>query len=122
MAVSKFLHFFNPRLFVIWDREVILGKVYRVFRDDWNAAYRDIKVEADDKMMKFYLAYLLWAAKAIAEAGDDLMEDFATWFAKTVKAPDCRDEMVGFYATAFEFIAIGSTLLERDGCPHQKEP
>jgi len=113
MAVSKFLHFFNPNLFVIWDREVILGKVYRVFRDDWDAAYKDIKVETDDKMMRFYPAYLLWAARAIAEGGCQLIEDFATWFAKTAEAPDCRQEMTSYYATAFEFIVIGATLLEQ---------
>src|SRR5262249_5490897 len=32
MAVSKTLHFFNPSLFAIYDNDIVLNKVYRVFR------------------------------------------------------------------------------------------
>ncbi len=117
MAVSKFLHFFNPRLFVIWDRAVVLEKVYGVFRRDWDSSYRDIKVPTDDNWMKFYLAYLLWAGKAIHAHG--LMDGFATWFVEAVssepEAEDFRQELKHYYATAFEFIAIGSALLENKG-------
>jgi hypothetical protein len=116
MAVSKFLHFFNPGLFVIWDRAIIHGKVYHAFRDDWDSSYQDILVETDDKWMRFYLAYLLWAGKVLRQGASDLMAGFATWFVGAVRddrnADDFRQQLMRYYATAFEFIAIGSTLLE----------
>ncbi len=58
MAVSKNLHFYNPRLFVIYDNEVVVGQVYRVFRKDWNGSYRRF-ASTGDEWLDFYLAYLL---------------------------------------------------------------
>lgn len=118
MAVSKFLHFFNPKLFVIWDREIIYGEVYPVFRQDWNAAYRDIKVGTDDEWMKFYLAYLLWAGKSVQECSQKSMQCFSNWFVDIVSsgrdAEDFRRELQTYYATAFEFVAIGAAYLEKN--------
>jgi hypothetical protein len=69
--------------------------------------------------MRFYLAYLLWAGKAIHQSGSDLMAEFASWFVETVSddgiGTDFLQELKRYYATAFEFIAIGSAWLEREG-------
>lgn len=37
MTVSKFLHFFNPALFPIYDTKIIENKVFRRFRRDYRA-------------------------------------------------------------------------------------
>ena len=35
MVVSKFLHFYNPGLFPIYDNKVIWNQVFRRFRNDF---------------------------------------------------------------------------------------
>jgi hypothetical protein len=119
MAVSKTLHFFNPRLFTIYDNHIVLKKVYRVFRTDWDSCYDKIGADVNDDWIKFYLAYLLWGGSMIRSAYPTLMENFAAWFIETVSkqrnAEDFRDELRVSYATAFEFIIIGAAYLEAAG-------
>jgi hypothetical protein len=120
MAVSKNLHFFNPRLFVIYDNEIVVKKVYRAFRRDWNSCYDRIAVDSGDEGIDFYLAYLLWASRSICTGYGRLMDDFADWFTEAVRgegeeAEDFRGELRLAYATAFEFIAIGAAHLEGAG-------
>ncbi len=122
MAVSKNLHFFNQRLWVIYDNEIVVKKVYRAFRRDWNSLYGDLAVDTGDEGIDFYLAYLLWASRSIRTGYRRLMDDFAEWFIGAVrdeggKADDFRDELRLSYATAFEFIAIGAAHLEGAGVP-----
>jgi hypothetical protein len=116
MAVSKTLHFFNPRLFAIYDNDIVLKKVYRVFRSDWDSCYDKIGAHVKDEWVDFYLAYLLWGGSMIRSAHPTLMEDFADWFIESVSeernAADFRDELRVSYATAFEFIIIGAAYLE----------
>jgi hypothetical protein len=117
MAVSKFLHFFNPGLFVIWDNAIVKDIVCRVFKNDLKSSRQDIEVNTDDEDTKRYLAYLLWAGKAVRQCTHDLMDGFATWFVEVVSderhAEDFIPELKQYYAPAFEFVAIGSALLER---------
>jgi hypothetical protein len=121
MAVSKTLHFFNPRLFVIYDNDIVLNKVYRVFRSDWKSCRDRIGADVHDEGIAFYLAYLLWGSYMICNAHPTLMEDFAAWFIETVSkernAEDFRDELRVSYATAFEFIIIGASYREAAGVP-----
>jgi hypothetical protein len=118
MAVSKNLHFFNPRLFVIYDNDIVLKKVYRVFGEDWNSCYDRISVNTDDKGIAFYLAYLLWGGQVTGNAYPTFMDEFAGWFIAAVRsegedAEAYRNELRSFFATAFEFVVIGATYLER---------
>jgi hypothetical protein len=118
MALSKNLHFYNPRLFAIYDNDIVLKKVYRIFRADWNSCYRGIVVNSDDEGIAFYLAYLLWGGQMIREAYASFMDDFADWFIEAVRiggdrAEDFRDELRLSLATAFEFVVIGAAHLER---------
>jgi hypothetical protein len=116
MAVSKTLHFFNPRLFAIYDNDIVLKKVYRLFKSDWDSCYDKINADVHDEEIKFYLAYLLWGSSMIRSAYPTLMEDFAAWFIETVSkegnAEDFRKELRVSYATVFEFIIIGAAYLE----------
>ena len=124
MAVSKNLHFFNPRLFAIYDNDIVLKKVYRVFRTDWNSCYDEISVKTHDEGIAFYLAYLLWGGHLIRKAYASFMDDFADWFIETVRtegeqAEDFRDQLRLSLAVAFEFVMIGAAHLERAGNPCQ---
>src|SRR5262245_61035263 len=119
MAVSKNLHFFNPKLFVIYDNDIVLKKVYRVFREDWNACYDGIIVRIPDDGITFYLAYLLWAGRMISSAYGSFMGDFADWFIAAVEnerndAASYRGELQSYFAAAFEFVVIGAAHLEAD--------
>jgi hypothetical protein len=123
MAVSKNLHFYNPRLFVIYDNEVVVGHVYRVFKKDWSGCYRRF-ASTGDRWLDFYLAYLLWASRSISTGYRRLMDDFAEWFIEAVRgegeeAEDLREELRLSYATAFEFIVIGAAHLEGAPVPCQ---
>jgi hypothetical protein len=121
MAVAKTLHFFNPRLFAIYDNDIVLKKVYRVFKSDWDSCYDKIGADVTDEGIEFYLAYLLWGGSMIRSAHPTLMEDFADWFIQSVSeernAEDFRDELRSYYATAFEFIIIGAAYLEAAAVP-----
>jgi hypothetical protein len=136
MAVSKNLHFFNQRLWVIYDTAVVENQVRRVFRKDWTSFDAKVQAETNDGWIKYYLTYLLWASHTIRTAYSGLMDDFADWFisagarekVKTddsgeefVTAKDFRDELHMSYATAFEFIAIGATLLENSDKPCNRD-
>jgi hypothetical protein len=122
MAVSKNLHFFNQRLWVIYDNEIVVKKVYRVFRRDWNSFYEGIATDPGDAGIRFYLAYLLWASHMIRNSHERLMDDFADWFVESARqegrdAEDFRDELRLSFATAFEFVVIGAAHLEAAGVP-----
>lgn len=121
MAVSKNLHFFHPGLFPIYDTAVVVKKVYRAFRADWTAAYREIAVGSGDGWIDFYLAYLLWASRLVRTSHPGFMDDFADWFVAAVReegmeADDFRGQLRTYYAAAFEFVAIGAAHLEGAAC------
>jgi len=117
MAVSKNLHFFNPRLFVIYDNQVVGGQVYPAFKQDWCSFYASLCLR-DYGGIDDYVAYLLWAGHMIRNAYSGFMDDFAEWFINVVReedgteAEDMRCELKTYYATFFEFVTIGAALLE----------
>jgi len=127
MAISKNLHFFNPKLFVIYDNDVVLKKVYRAFREDWNASYDGITVSIADDGIAFYLAYLVWGCRMVGGAHGVFMNDFADWFIASAEnerddAALDREALRSYFAAAFEFVVIGASYLEGSGgnsCQYQ---
>lgn len=118
MAASKFLHFWNPCLFPIWDSEVISQKVLiKVFSDECKAACEDQGSRFRDGSENFLLAYTWWAGKLIAEANENLMDYFSGWFIDhtggTALTEFSKKDILIYYATAFEYIAIGAARLEK---------
>lgn len=121
MAVSKFLHFFNPSLFPIYDQAVVRNRALPRFRAEINAS----RLLRGDHLAPFeaaplfarglgsYVHYLLWAADCFAEVDADcVMTEFAAQFAAML-----RDEGRGiappagldrYFATAFEFALVGA--------------
>ena len=115
MTVSKFLHFYNPGLFPIYDSAVIWNKVFRRFRND----FRDYCVRKEipynkainDDTENFLLHYMGWASFLLSARHKNFMRVFVDWLDKQEGAalPKRRFDPNTLYATAFEFTAIGAT-------------
>jgi hypothetical protein len=121
MAVSKFLHFFNPSLFPIYDQAVVRNLAFPRFRAEINAS----RQRRSDGLAPFeatplfarglgpYVHYLLWAADCFAGVdADRVMTEFEAQFAVML-----RDEgrettppagLDRHFATAFEFALVGA--------------
>jgi hypothetical protein len=114
MAVSKFLHFYNPGLFPIYDHEVVWNKVFGHFGTDFRnfCAAAKITYDVGDTAF-FYRNYLSWASSLLSSAHEEFMRVFVEWLGKQPGADlasrsfNCRM----LYATAFEFTAIGAVVL-----------
>ncbi len=115
MAVSKFLHFYNPELFPIYDNEVIWNGVFRCFRRDFKefCYTSELKYEYEDTA-SFYCKYILWASSLLAHAHSDFMAVFVAWLRKQPGAAlESRTfDSSTLYALAFEFTAIGAWRTE----------
>ena len=117
MPVAKFTHFFNPHLFPIYDYEVMWKKVMNgVFQKDYRAWCYSHKLNPNGPGERFNLHYMLWAGDILRQADIDFMAHFADWFKLQVRnQPDSQnvlDDLHHYYATAFEFVAIGATEFE----------
>jgi hypothetical protein len=127
MAVSKFMHFFNPKLFPIYDSRVVSNEVLsKAFAPDWKDFYSKFDTTAsrlfqqkwgstETKGLQDPTTYIAWASSFIHQRYDGLMSEFAEWF---WEASDASTDEKGllqvkeYYATAFEFIAIGAAYVE----------
>jgi len=125
MAVAKFTHFFNPFLFPIYDKRFIRDKVLNgVFRTDYRQWCRKIGVDPNEtnESAGFNLTYTLMAANVIQEADASFMPHFRQWFSRQVGRCNDEhgvlDEVSRYFATAFEYAAIGAAHLElREALP-----
>ena len=116
MAVSKFLHFYNPSLFPIYDSEAIWEGVFMGrFRNDFREFCRtaDIPYEAviQQGTATFLRAYMDWASSLLSFAHGSFMQVFVEWLEGQpgVGLRQLTFDASTLYATAFEFTAIGAT-------------
>ena len=114
MAVSKFLHFYNPSLFPIYDGEVIWRKVFSRFQDDFrdfcqseNHPYAEA-IHHDTA--SFLLYYMRWASFLLSAAHETFMQVFVEWLERQpgVELRRRQFDAATLYATAFEFTVIGA--------------
>lgn len=107
MAVSKFLHFFNPMLFPIYDRAVIGGQVLVRFRNDYDTFCSQESLDRNADGARFLSNYYQWAASIMRPHRDEVMRVFRSWAEDhlTRAGPPIIDKL---YARAFEAIAIGA--------------
>ncbi len=117
MPVAKFTHFFNPKLFPIYDYEVIWKKVMNgVFRKNYRDWCYSHNLNPNGPGERFNLYYMLWAGHILRWADTDFMVYFGDWFKSQIgNQPDFQnvlDDLHYYYATAFEFVAIGAAELE----------
>jgi hypothetical protein len=119
MPVAKFTHFFNPKLFPIWDNAVMWNSVMNgVFKVDYRNWCLSNSLNPNGPGAKFNLNYVLWAGHYMRDADPGLMRYFAGWFATQVKGAADEQYVLNdvheYYATAFEYITIGAAELQQD--------
>lgn len=115
MTVSKFLHFYNPELFPIYDNKVISEKVlngrfrsdFRGFREREGIPYGDVKGEDTVDFLPYYMR---WAGSLLSARHEAFMQVFVQWLERQpgVKLRQRRFDVATLYATAFEFTVIGA--------------
>jgi len=128
VAVSKFLHFFNPRLFPIFDRAVVKHEVIPQFRSSLAQSQArwltHVASVASDALFACglgdYLHYLLWASDCLANVDvESTMATFTLSFAQMLESegrgarPPASIHL--HYATAFEFAMIGASSSDSGG-------
>ena len=116
MAVSKFLHFFNPHLFPIYDAAFMWEKVVNgVFKPDYLDFCRRRGFHPREDTKRFNLQYTLWAAETIQNVDVECMTTFSEWFTAQIKEQPVAEGVLAdvetYYAAAFEMIAIGAAHL-----------
>lgn len=113
MAVSKFLHFYNPGLFPIYDYEVVWKKVFGRFRDEFQNFCSTAKITYDvGDTALFYRNYMCWGNSLLSGAHEKFMRVFVDWLGKQpgAKLSGRTFNPANLYATAFEFTAIGGAF------------
>lgn len=114
MAVSKFLHFYNPLLFPIYDNEVIWNRVFRRFKGEFKQFCGSSNIPMNTgETAEFLGNYVCWASSLMASAHSQFMESFAGWLSRQPNIALKQEFQASFlYSTAFEFTAIGAAEAE----------
>jgi hypothetical protein len=120
MAMSKFLHFFNPMLFPMWDTAIIYHKVvgpHGIFNREYKSFVSTLPtwVRELDRDSDYYLRYVAWASSIVLSGPPSpVMSSFADWVREQASShPENGDvvmELDRYEATAFEFAVIGAAL------------
>jgi hypothetical protein len=118
MAVSKILHFYNPRLFPIYDGEFIWKRAAnRTFKHDYREFCWSNDFDPFENGSRINLQYSAWASHVMQGADPAVMIRFAQWFQREAEsdgaAVSASIDLATYYATAFEMIALGAKYAER---------
>ena len=113
VAMTKFLHFWNPRLFVIIDREVMANNVLRRL---WlkQTLPADFAADADH-----YVELLQWAA-AIVRGNPAILPAFSRHIRSFVDLRSLPEGWETYEATAVEWFLEGVVELQPDGVSESK--
>ncbi len=124
MALSKILHFFTPRIYPVYDNEIIEGIVLRQFREEWTGFEQEIRVSISwpHTGTIYYLKYMLWCEQMLTVGGNLVRDEFARWIERQ-NIPYATAALAhGLDATAFEMIAIGAAHLQADATRGSSPP
>jgi hypothetical protein len=110
MAVSKFLHFYNPGLFPIYDGAVVDKRVFRAFGSDYEEFCTDSGLDSRASGAEFLGNYMNWGNRLLSSAGPRFMEIFVEWLQENESAAHDVARLSDLHAMAFEFTAIGATV------------
>ena len=113
MAVSKFLHFSNPGLFPIFDIDAVWNTVCNgAFKYDYRDFCERHILNPNELSGRFNLNYTLWASELVKDADPRFMAIFAEWAMRQMpnisEAETLTTSLSTYYATAFEFVAVGA--------------
>ena len=118
-CASRFLHFYNPKLFPNVDNALTNQQVLQVFGPEFDKYCADTGIAEWDYETSFYGQYMLWAGKHIQMADPEFFADFETWFKAQVEGEEdpngVLEEITKYHAAAFEFVAVGAAKLWLEG-------
>ena len=119
MTVSKFLHFYNPKLFPIYDEKVIWGQVFKRFGAEFQTfCFSTPGISCNnDYTALWYHNYICWASSLMSVAHENFMRTFLDWLGNeqgTALAMRKFDPTT-LYAMAFEYTATGASVVESGG-------
>lgn len=117
VAISKFLHFWNPRLFVIVDDAVVWKWVFghrwlRRLMSETRGRIRPLmggtwKVVSDGACdLRSYLAIVRWSAEVIAD-NPAIMDSFAKHVARHAEDKQIDVTVESYDAAAMEWLLLG---------------
>lgn len=117
MAVSKFLHFYNPELFPIYDNKMIWEKVLNgCFKLDYYGFCEREKIPhhiafGDDSAAWLYY-YMLLGSSLLSAAHPAFMQVFVDWLEKQLgsELQNRTFDVSRLYARAFEYTITGAAL------------
>ncbi len=114
MAASKFLHFFNPSLFPIYDYAVMWKKILdRAFKTEWKDVCGDHDINVTEGSKKFLITYFSWASEVMGAADLAIMIEFQLQFDQLGQQEAVlHGGKKSYYATAFEYALIGAAKLQ----------
>jgi hypothetical protein len=109
MAVSKFVHFANPRLVPIYDNAVIWNVAFAAFKPTYERFCRSADLPMRAQGAAFLRNYTGWAGSLIRR-DPNVLRIFGQWLREQVDHPPAEiDREVETYdAAAFEMIVIGA--------------
>jgi hypothetical protein len=116
MTVSKFLHFFNPNLFPIWDNAVVDQRAFKRFGVDYSEFCTTNHLDANAIGEEFLGNYFCWGRDLVSYAGKEYMPLFVGWLRDEIPPRRFRKlepaRLAELYAVAFEFTLIGAAIAE----------
>ncbi len=114
MAASKFLHFYNPALFPIYDSAVVGQQILAVqFRAEWEDVCDEYGIKFGEPSEGFLITYTTWAGKVMQASDSEIMPAFARRFCGFCddKTP-APENIAQYHAAAFEYLLMGATKIE----------
>ena len=114
MAAAKFLHFYNPALFPIYDGAMIWNRIlYRAFRSEWEDVCDEYGIKFWEGSEAFLITYTSWAAEVMQAADPAIMVAFEQRFREMSGSMRAASENAAHYhAAAFEYLLMGAARLE----------
>jgi hypothetical protein len=108
MTVSKFLHFYNPSLFPIYDEKMIWNNVITPFEAEFRNFRGNEYYWRDETFLLYYWG---WASSLLSGAHEGFMQVFGDWLNKQPGSnlSQRRFDYTRLYARAFEFTALGAS-------------
>ena len=117
MAVTKFLHFYNPALFPIYDEAVIWKIVLeKRFNRDFRVFHEMKRIEYESGYRAVWIAnYMAYANWLLSSAHPQFMSVFEEWLAAQPRCERVKGKqfVTRRYATAFEYTIIGAAVVEQ---------
>lgn len=115
IAISKLLHFYNPKLFLIYDSEFIEHGLLKTFATEWRAFknYPQIQHHAFQK----YLKYLFFANSLLRKHEANVKHAVKTHL-KRCSIPYTLIQFAIQPAIMFEFLALGALYPKTSAARH----